>query len=84
MDERFYKWNKMTEKQEFEVGNKLKCIKDSYNLFGDPLFLKDNTYEVLFVDDEITLNHILYANEFGSFSIDFVKEHFIFQTHHKP
>lgn len=76
----------MTEKHTFEleVGDKLKCIKDSYNVFGDPLFVKDNTYEVLFVDDEVTLNHILYANEFASFPMTFVKKHFIFQTHKKP
>jgi len=58
-------------------GDKLKCLKQINNLLEKPLFLKDNIYDVLDVDDRtITLNHILYGNEYGEFDIDFIKENF--------
>ena len=62
-------------------GNKLKCLNDISNLLGQPLFIKDEIYEVLFVNNEdvsilFCLNHILYANEYNYFSLEWVKDNF--------
>jgi len=60
-----------------EIGDKLKCLNSIYNIFQKPLFIKNYIYEVLGVDgDEITLNHILYANEYDSYNINFILENF--------
>ena len=60
----------------YKKGDKLKCINTIKAAFG-PLFIEGRTYEVLHVDDDhITLKHILYANEYMEFLIDFVKENF--------
>jgi len=58
--------------------DKFKCLKTVNNLLGQPLFIKGETYTVLYVDgdDDITLNHILYANEYRGFSLRFINEHF--------
>jgi hypothetical protein len=62
-------------------GDKLKCLNDISNLLGQPLFVKGEIYEVLYVNNEgvsilVCLNHILYANEYNSFPIEWVKKNF--------
>ncbi len=62
-------------------GDKLRCLKTIRNPFGQPLFLKGKIYDVLFVDTEnvktyVTLNHILYANEYMPFEIEWVAQNF--------
>lgn len=60
-----------------KVGDKFMCIYTINNIMDLPLFEEGKVYEVLDVDgDDITLNHNLYANEYGSFKIDFVKRNF--------
>lgn len=60
-----------------KIGDKLKCKNDINNLFECPLFIKDNIYEVLHIDGNlITLNHILYANEFADFEEEYVLKNF--------
>lgn len=68
---------KMTIRQ----GQKFLCKKEVLNVFSWPLFKKGETYVVLHVDNEqvttqICLNHILYANEYQSFDIEFIRENF--------
>jgi len=65
-----------------KVGDKYKCIKTVNNLLGWPLFKEGETYEVLHVEEIlgttlVTLNHILYANEYAENELDFIKENFI-------
>lgn len=62
-------------------GDRLKCLNEILNPLGQPLFIKDEVYEVLYIDNEkflvmICLNHILYANEYNLFPIDWVLENF--------
>jgi hypothetical protein len=62
-------------------GFKLKCKEDINNMLGMPLFEKDKIYEVLYVNHESTevlvcLNHILYANEYNSWSLEWVNKNF--------
>jgi hypothetical protein len=62
-------------------GDKLKCLNEILNPLGQPLFIKDEVYDVLYVDNEkfyvmVCLNHILYANEYNSFPIDWILENF--------
>ena len=62
-------------------GNKLICLNNIDNLLGQPLFIKDDVYDILYVDNEdvqimICLNHILYANEYNKFSLEFIKSNF--------
>ena len=58
-------------------GDKLKCSKTVYQLMDKPMFIEGNVYEVLDINGrEITLNHILYANEYQEFDIDFINEKF--------
>jgi len=62
-------------------GFKLRCKKDINNMIDTPLFRKDEIYEVLYVDHESTevrvcLNHILYANEYKSFPLEWVNKNF--------
>jgi len=58
-------------------GDKFLCLEDVKNVFGFPLFKKDDTYTVLYLDDDsVTLDHILYANEYNSFPIEWVLEKF--------
>ena len=63
----------------YKIGDKLICIKDIYNLLNNPLFVKGNTYKVLSIIDneDIILDHILYANEYGDFTENFVNKNFI-------
>jgi hypothetical protein len=61
----------------FEIGDKLKCLKTINNLLQMPLFIENNIYEVLDVDeDNIILNHIMYGNEYGHFNIKLISENF--------
>jgi hypothetical protein len=61
-----------------KVGDKLRCIKPVDNVFDSNLFIKDNIYEVLNIDGAfITLDHILYANEYNEWNSSFVNEYFI-------
>jgi hypothetical protein len=62
-------------------GDKLICLEDIPNTLGMPLFKKDEVYEVLYVDNEKTeilvcLNHILYANEYNQFPLEWVLKKF--------
>jgi hypothetical protein len=69
------------DKIDMKKGFKLKCNEDINNLLGSPLFKKDEVYEVLYINNESTeilvcLNHILYANEYNSFSLEWVNKKF--------
>lgn len=58
-------------------GDILTCQETIKNPFGWILFECDKDYEVLSVDDdEVFLNHTLYANEYNSFPIEWVLEKF--------
>lgn len=63
-------------------GDKLKCKKTINNVFGQPLFLKDEVYEVLNIETEnnkkqyVTLNHISYGNEYMECHMEFIKKNF--------
>lgn len=62
-------------------GDKLRCLKTIKNVYGQPLFLKGQTYEILYVDTEniktyITLNHILYANEYMPYELEWISRNF--------
>ncbi len=62
-------------------GDKFLCTKDVNNVFGMPLFKKGKVYEVLCVDNEqvktyVTLDHILYANEYMEHELQWVLENF--------
>lgn len=60
-----------------EKGDKLRCLKTVKNVLGQPLFEKGKTYEVLNVDGKyVTLNHILYANEYVAYEMDWVLKNF--------
>jgi len=62
-----------------KVGDKLKCKNDINNLYGDPLFIKDNIYEILYIDEQnevIVLNHVLYANEYAEQTMMYVRDNF--------
>ena len=68
-------------KIDMKKGLKLKCLEDVNNILDMPLFVKDEVYEVLYVDHESTevlvcLNHILYANEYSSWSLEWVNKKF--------
>lgn len=58
-------------------GDKFICTEDVNNIFGLPLFKKDEIYEVIMIDYEkvktfITLNHILYGNEHMEYELDWI------------
>jgi hypothetical protein len=58
-------------------GDKLVCLETINNMLGNPLFIMGKTYTILSVDDEeVFLDHILYANEYNSFSIEWVNKKF--------
>jgi hypothetical protein len=64
-------------------GSKLKCKEDIKNMLNMPLFEKGKTYEVLYTNNESTevlvcINHILYANEYESFPLEWVNKNFKF------
>jgi hypothetical protein len=62
-------------------GDKFKCTKTVKNFFGWPLFVEGDTYEVLHIEEImgttlVTLNHILYANEYEEQELSFIEENF--------
>lgn len=62
-------------------GKKLRCKENIDNMLGMPLFKKGEVYEVLYVDNEsdevlVCLNHILYANEYNSWPLEWVNKKF--------
>ena len=62
-------------------GDKVKCLKTIKNLLGCTLFEKGKIYNVLHVDNEtvrvmVTLDHILYANEYMEYDLDWVLKNF--------
>jgi hypothetical protein len=61
----------------FIKGNKYICIETIKNVFSMPIYEKGEIYEVMWVDDEyVTMNHILYANEYAQHSIKFLEKKF--------
>lgn len=59
-----------------KIGDKLHCLETLNNLFGAPLFIKGHDYEILSITETgITLEHILYGNEFIEFDFD-ILSHF--------
>jgi len=66
----------------YKTGDKLICKRNIYNMMDQPLFIKGETYTVLFNDTDnetVSLDHILYGNEYGEFDYDFVKKNFVFE-----
>jgi hypothetical protein len=60
------------------IGDKVRCLKTINNLLGWKLFIEGDTYEVLNVTDTgVTLNHILYANEFEEYDFNFIELNFL-------
>jgi hypothetical protein len=60
-----------------QVGDTLICKNTINNFFGQPLFIENETYKILYIDDEnVVLNNILYANEYAEFDIEFIKNNF--------
>jgi hypothetical protein len=62
-------------------GQKLLCNKTINNFMGMPLFIEGKEYEVLYVDHEKTdvqvcINHVLYANEYNTFPVEWVRKNF--------
>lgn len=63
-------------------GDKLICLEEVKNRFGDILFEKNKTYIVLYVDNEtkstqsVCINHTLYANEYQDFPLEWVLQRF--------
>ncbi len=62
-------------------GQKLVCKKTVKNIVGMPLFVEGKEYEVLYVDHEkpqikVCLNHALYANEYNTFPLEWVRKNF--------
>ena len=60
-----------------KTGDKLICKKDILNVFGWKLCFCGNIYIILDIDDDyIVINHNLYGNEYGEFTIDEIRENF--------
>ncbi len=62
-------------------GDKFLCTEDVNNLLGWPLFEKGKEYDVLWIDNEkvkifITLNHVLYGNEYMEHELEWVLKRF--------
>jgi len=58
-------------------GDILICRENVNNFLDMPLFEKGKEYKVLYIDEqEVTLNHNLYANEYQSYPIKWVNEKF--------
>jgi hypothetical protein len=62
-------------------GDKFLCTEDVNNVFGFPLFEKNKEYKVLCVNNEkikiyITLNHILYSNEYIEHDLEWISKRF--------
>lgn len=64
----------------YKKDDKLVCIKDIDNMLGNPLFKKGEIYTILYISadkEDITLNHILYGNEYGILSEEYLDKNFI-------
>lgn len=58
-------------------GDKLICIESVFNFLGQPLFIKDEVYLILGIDnDELFLNHTLYGNEYMSYPKEWINKKF--------
>jgi hypothetical protein len=62
-------------------GDKFLCTEDVNNVFGWPLFEKGKEYKVLGVDNEkikifITLEHVLYGNEYMEHELEWILKRF--------
>lgn len=58
-------------------GDILICQEEVTNPFGWSLFELNKEYKILDIDDdEVYLDHTLYANEYNSFSVEWVKQKF--------
>jgi hypothetical protein len=58
-------------------GDKLICKKDLLNVFGWKVCHGGTIYTILGIDgDFIVINHNLYGNEYGEFTIDEIRENF--------
>ena len=68
----------MLERNEcIQEGDELVALMTIRNVLGSPLFEKGETYKVLnVVDNFITINHILYANEHADFDLEWVMKNF--------
>ncbi len=69
-------------------GDNLICLNTIKNPFGKSLFEKDKVYTVLYVDNEsviktVCLNHILYANEYSDFDLEWVNKNFKLKNERK-
>ena len=61
----------------YKKGDKLVCLNTINNFIAEPLFIEGEIYTVLDVDGEdVTLDHILYANEYADFTIDYIDKNF--------
>jgi len=61
-----------------KIDDKLVCLKTIKNLFGWDLFIKGNIYTILYVNkNDITLDHMLYGNEYMEFDKEFVEKNFV-------
>jgi hypothetical protein len=70
--------NKICYTKAYGKDDMLRCKITVKNIEGNSLFVKDEIYRILLVDEEgIHLNHKLYSNEYTSFPVEFVNEHFI-------
>jgi hypothetical protein len=72
----------MENKDQLKVGDKLRCTNTRTNIYGQSLFIKDEVYNILSIDEDpngtyLTLDHILIANEYGEFSLNFVNTNFV-------
>ena len=60
-----------------EKGDILICQETVKNFLGWTLFETGKEYRILSIDDEeVLLDHTLYANEYNSFPIDWVSQKF--------
>jgi hypothetical protein len=61
-----------------KVGDKYICNKTINNIINQPLFIEGYIYKILYIDKEglITLDHIMYGNEYGDFSKEFLNNNF--------
>ena len=61
-----------------KIDDKVRCLKTINNLFGWVLFIEGDTYDVLNVTEYgVTLNHILYADEFEEYDFNFINQNFV-------
>ena len=63
-------------------GDKLICKKTINNILGNPLFEEGEVYTIIYIDDAgikktVCLNHILYANEYSDFDMEWVIDNFL-------